>query len=150
MTITLMIECEAWRPARLGARLRRAVQATLADRGKTGSLTILLADDERLRALNAVFRKIDKSTNVLSFPAEDEGGYLGDLALGYGVTSREATEAANTLADHAVHLVVHGTLHLLGYDHIDPVEADAMEAIEIAILANLGIANPYVLSSSQQ
>lgn len=150
MTITVMIENDAWRPVRLGARLRRAARTALADRGTTGSLTILLADDERLRTLNAAFRKIDKSTNVLSFPAAGGDGYLGDLALSYGVTAREATEAGKSLADHAVHLVVHGTLHLLGYDHIDPAEADAMEALEITILANLGIANPYVLSSSEQ
>lgn len=150
MSITLQIEEDSWRPARLMARLRRASALALAEQGASGSLSILLADDARVHALNAAFRKMDKPTNVLSFPAsapEIAEGYLGDIILAYGVCAREAAEAGKTLADHAVHLTVHGTLHLLGFDHIDPAEAEVMEAAEIVILAKLGIADPYVLKS---
>ncbi|MGB8600609.1 MAG: rRNA maturation RNase YbeY [Rhizomicrobium sp.] len=150
MSISVQIVDEAWRPAKLSARLRRGAATALAEMGRKGAVTILMAGDDRLHELNAAFRQMDKSTNVLSFPAsapEVADGYLGDIALAYGVCAREAAEAGKTLSDHAVHLAVHGTLHLIGFDHIDPAEAEVMEAAEISILAKLGIANPYVLKS---
>ena len=86
----------------------------------------------------------DKPTNVLSFPAAASGhGYLGDIAMAYGVSVREAREAGKTLCDHASHLAVHGVLHLLGYDHEADADANLMEPLEVAILAELGIADPY-------
>lgn len=83
---------------------------------------------------------------MLSFPATgQDAGYLGDIAIAYGVAAREAAEAGKTMREHAIHLTVHGVLHLLGYDHETVREARMMEPLEITILAELGIANPYLV-----
>jgi probable rRNA maturation factor len=143
--ITLLVEDAGWRRTRgLNARLRRAAGAALKSAGLSGSLTLLLSSDEKLKALNRDFRGRDKPTNVLSFPAaENPDGYRGDIAIAYGVTSREAKDAGKRLADHASHLVVHGVLHLAGYDHERMRDAKLMEPLEAKILKRLGIANPY-------
>lgn len=150
--VQLVMEDRHWRKAvsNLSADLRRAALATLAHAprgdGRGRGLTILLADDARLAALNARFRGKNKPTNVLSFPAAaSTAGYLGDVAIAYGTTAREAREAGKTLHDHSVHLAVHGVLHLLGYDHETAREARIMEPLEITILAELGIADPYAV-----
>jgi probable rRNA maturation factor len=146
--IALVVEAPEWRKATAGLlpQLRRAARLAWSRGSKKenarNSFTILLADDARLKSLNLDFRGKDKPTNVLSFPAE--GPYLGDIAVAFGVTSREAREARKPFAAHATHLIVHGVLHLLGYDHERATEARSMEQLEIAILAELGIANPYV------
>ena len=117
-------------------------------------LSVRLTSDDEVRSLNAHWRRKDLPTNVLSFPmaeayeldqADEDGPelMLGDVVLAHGVCSREAEEKAIPIADHAAHLVVHGTLHLLGYDHGDPSQADDMEAREARALARLGIADPY-------
>ena len=107
-------------------------------------LVILLTDDETVRDLNARFRGKDKSTNVLSFPApENPEGHLGDIALAYGVCAREAVEQGKPFAYHLQHLVAHGVLHLLGYDHMSDDEAEAMEGLERVVLAGLGVPDPY-------
>jgi probable rRNA maturation factor len=103
---------------------------------------VLLTDDAEMQTLNAQWRAQDKATNVLSFPAPDGFG-LGDIALGYGVVAAEAQAQGKTFKAHAGHLLVHGFLHLLGYDHIETADAEAMEARERAILADLAIADPY-------
>ena len=113
-----------------------------------GPVTLLLTDDDTVRDLNARFRGKDHATNVLSFPAAPQPGLpgpqpLGDLALAFGVCAAEAAAQGKTLADHLRHLVVHGVLHLLGHDHEDDAEAEAMEALEREILAGLGVADPY-------
>ena len=103
-----------------------------------------MASDAKLRALNRDFRGKDKPTNVLSFPAAANAeGYRGDIAIAYGVTAREAKAAGKSFADHAAHLVVHGVLHLAGYDHERARDAKIMEPLEVKILAGLGIADPY-------
>lgn len=107
-------------------------------------LTVLLSNDQHLRELNARFRGRDLPTNVLSFSAPPgSGGYLGDVALALGIAEREAAAAGKRLSDHALHLTVHGVLHLLGYDHVKVSEARTMERLEIAVLHKLGIPNPY-------
>ena len=97
-----------------------------------------------MRELNARFRAKDGPTNVLSFPAAaNPHGHLGDVALAFGVCAREAAEQGKSLADHTQHLVAHGVLHLLGYDHMSDDEAEAMEGLERVVLAGLGVADPY-------
>ena len=112
------------------------------------ALALRLTDDAEMRALNATFRHKDKATNVLSFPSHDaevmdEPSFLGNIAIGYETVRREAEQDGKTFADHLAHLLVHGCLHLVGYDHQDAAEAEAMEALEIMILDDLGLANPY-------
>ena len=117
-------------------------------------LSIRLASDQEVQALNAHWRRKNSPTNVLSFPmaeayeldqVDEEGPelLLGDVILAHGTCKREAEEKAISIEDHTAHLVVHGTLHLLGYDHDDPAQADDMEARETRALARLGITDPY-------
>ena len=144
--ISVIVEDARWQEAMpdLRARLRQAARLALARGGRSGPLTILLADDDVLHRLNCDFRGNDKPTNVLSFPAApNPEGHLGDIAIAFGVTAHEALEAAKPFSDHAVHLAVHGVLHLFGYDHETAAEARHMEPLEVAILAELGIADPY-------
>lgn len=139
-----MIEEPKWRAKRgLSAKLKRAAELARTRGGNAkGTLTILLASDRRLKALNISFRGKDKTTNVLSFPAR-HGDYLGDVAIAYGVTDREARASHKSFADHATHLAVHGVLHLLGYDHETTRAARVMEPLEVAILSELGVDDPY-------
>ncbi|RMB02845.1 rRNA maturation RNase YbeY [Eilatimonas milleporae] len=121
-------------------------------------VSVRLTDDAEVRVLNRTYRGKDKATNILSFPscaADDlpvavdhaaKGGppvLMGDLVLASGVLAREAEAMGKTPEDHLGHLVVHGVLHLLGYDHMDDVEAERMEALEVRVLGTLGIGNPY-------
>lgn len=121
-------------------------------------LSVRLTSDEEVRTLNAQYRHKDKPTNVLSFPmiqpdlietisqnSDDGEVLLGDIVLAHGVCTAEAAERGISVEDHATHLVVHGVLHLLGYDHIEDGEADAMEEIERQALGTLGIADPYLV-----
>ena len=116
-----------------------------------GQVAVLLTDDAAMRALNDQFRGKDNPTNVLSFPAGDPPPGLpaeapvpvGDIALGLEMCVREAAEKQITLEDHTAHLVIHGLLHLLGYDHISSEDAARMEGLEIALLAQMNIKNPY-------
>lgn len=140
--ITLVVEDEGWRAHRgVQARLKLAAEAARKAGKLKGDVTILLSGNARLEALNHDFRGKNKPTNVLSFPGA--GGYAGDIAIAYGVTSKEARDADKKFIDHATHLVVHGMLHLAGYDHERPKDARLMEPLEIKILARLGIADPY-------
>lgn len=124
------------------SKLRRAAQLALESARRSGELTVLLTNDAALAELNRHFRKKPAPTNVLSFPSLQQG-YLGDVALAYGVMSREAAAAGKIPANHAIHLVVHGVLHLLGYDHETARQAMAMESLEADILRQMGIADPY-------
>ena len=144
--------------------VRRAAEAAVAESAFPDLLTVSrpielsvrLTSDEEVRKLNAEWRGKDKPTNVLSFPmaeayeleAAGEDGpelLLGDVVLARGVCEAEAREKHLKVEDHAAHLIVHGTLHLLGYDHQDDSEAEDMERREIAALARLGIADPYLV-----
>lgn len=121
----------------------------------TVSISISLADNDEVQQLNAQYRGKDRPTNVLSFPmlgrdyldtlsdTNDREILLGDMILARETCVSEAEEKGISLADHTSHLIVHGMLHLLGYDHIDEVEGDHMEALEVKALASLGLRNPY-------
>jgi probable rRNA maturation factor len=163
--LEIAVEAEGWNASLPEAErlIGRAVTATLAaacpDIGPDLSwigISLLLTDDGEIRRLNAEWRGFDKPTNVLSFPAtetvagevpepEFEGVplELGDIALALETCRREAEDQGKRLGDHVVHLTVHGVLHLLGYDHLVDDEAEIMEALEVRILAGLGIADPY-------
>lgn len=151
MTVEVEVEVEveddAWRLLRdVEAKVVHAAIAALAGgaEARTADIVVLLTGDEAVRALNARFRDKDQPTNVLSFPAAARSGpHLGDIALAHGVCAREAASQGKRLEDHLAHLVVHGVLHLLGYDHTEEGEAEAMEARERTVLAGLGVADPY-------
>jgi probable rRNA maturation factor len=146
---------------RARALARETIAATIAEsgleKGEGAEVSLCLADDALLQALNLRWRGLDKPTNVLSFPAAAAGRapadaaadcararlQLGDIALAYETLAREAGELGVSLADHYRHLVAHGFLHLLGYDHETASEADRMEALETRIMARLGAAAPY-------
>lgn len=121
-------------------------------------ISVRLTSDDEVHALNRQYRQKDKPTNVLSFPmvqpdlidtvsqnSDDGELLLGDIVLAHGVCEREAAEKGVSVQEHATHLLVHGTLHLLGYDHMGDDEAEAMEEIERQALATLGIADPYLV-----
>jgi len=142
-----------WRTA-LPARdlAREAITASLAECGLAlpagAELCIHLADDAHVRELNARWRGLDKPTNVLSFPAFEasqlgRARLLGDIVLAYETLAREAVDEDKPLADHYRHLVVHGFLHLIGFDHEVEADAERMEALETRVLARLGVADPY-------
>jgi probable rRNA maturation factor len=146
--IDVEIEDSAWTTALADAEIlaRAAAEATLASEGAVGEgVSLLLTDDATVRDLNVRFRQQDKPTNVLSFPApQNPERFLGDVALAYGVCAREAQEQGKPLAHHLQHLVAHGVLHLLGYDHMSDAEADEMEGLERVVLAGLGVPDPYL------
>jgi probable rRNA maturation factor len=134
---------------------RRAIEACCAlaevELQEGAEVGVQLASDAQVR-VNRQWRDIDKPTNVLSFPAFSTAGLaiapmLGDIVLAYETTRDEASAEGKTLSDHAAHLVIHGFLHLLGFDHASDAEAETMEGLETRILATLGIADPYAPSS---
>jgi probable rRNA maturation factor len=154
MIVSIEVEDEAWSAlADLERVTERAVAAALAavpDAGDSAAVDVLFTDDSAMTAINAEWRGKNSATNVLSFPTPDDmpitgedERLLGDIVLASGVVSREAEEQGKTLHEHTVHLIVHGTLHLLGYDHADDAEAEEMEQLEAEILKGLGIPNPY-------
>lgn len=160
--IDIRIEAAAWRGALedaadvcRGAALAAMAVAPPAAHG--AALSVLLTDDATMQALNRTFRGLNEATNVLSFASGDvdaaaddrlepapDAVLLGDIAIGFGVSAREADEAEKPLADHLRHLIVHGVLHLLGYDHEDDADAEKMERLETEILTGLGVPDPYV------
>ncbi|ATJ81852.1 rRNA maturation RNase YbeY [Halomonas beimenensis] len=135
------------------AELEAWVDAVLAQHPDEArnELTVRFVDAEESRALNRDYRDKDKPTNVLSFPFECPPGValplLGDLVICHPVVLAEARDQDKTAVDHYAHMVIHGTLHLLGYDHLEDDEAEVMEALERDILAGLGIDDPYLTPS---
>ena len=142
----------------VAATLRTTPYADILTAGYMAEISVRLTNDAEVHALNRQYRQKDKPTNVLSFPmvqddlletlADSDDGevLLGDIILARGVCEREAAEKGVTTQEHATHLIVHGTLHIVGYDHIADDEAEAMEDIERAALSQLGIADPYVVT----
>jgi probable rRNA maturation factor len=125
--------------------LRRAIaQAQREASSGAAEIAIVLTDDSEIRELNRTWRKQDKPTNVLSFPAAGSGDkHLGDIVIAFETVAREAKAENKAIEHHLAHLAVHGYLHLLGHDHDDDNQAEEMERLETAILARLGIADPY-------
>ena len=150
-----------WKPlARKAAEaaILESAYPELAASDRPVEISVTLSGDDQVRALNAKWRGKDKPTNVLSFPMADERDLsranvaeaellLGDIIIAHGVCEAEAAEKGVSVDTHATHLLVHGTLHLLGYDHHDEREAADMEAREVRALARLGIANPYEVTA---
>ena len=149
------LDWEARAAEAAAAALALTPWAGLADAAPLVEIAVRLTDDAEVHTLNRDFRGKDKPTNVLSFPqvqadlldtlsnSDDGEILLGDIVLARETCAREAAEKGISIPDHATHLIVHGTLHLVGYDHMDDASATAMEALEVKALASLGIANPY-------
>ena len=159
--VEISVQDERWAEPGLKALAKRAVKATLADLGLgKHSISLLGCDDARISVLNAAFRGKAGPTNVLSWPAVDlspakDGdapavpkpkSALGDVAIAFETCLREACEQGKTLQDHVTHLIIHATLHLIGYDHLRKRDAARMETLETKVLASLGVSDPYHVS----
>jgi probable rRNA maturation factor len=154
MSVSIEVEDEAWRMLDgLEGRAQRVVAATLDGVGAapgTCEIALLFTGDDTIAALNAEWRGKQGPTNVLSFPAPSgmpvprgEPRPLGDVVLAHGVIAREAAQQGKSLHDHTAHLIVHGVLHLLGFDHETGADAEDMERLETSILKGLGVSDPY-------
>ncbi|HFQ16005.1 MAG TPA: rRNA maturation RNase YbeY [Rhodobacteraceae bacterium] len=150
MLIEVLVEEPLWRDADLEALAGRACGAVLGHLGLAAAqaeISLLGCDDRRIAALNRQFRDKPAATNVLSWPSGWQPGMpvgeLGDIAIAYQTCAREARDQGKDLDDHVTHLLVHATLHLLGYDHMHEKEAALMEGLEAEILGILGISDPY-------
>lgn len=161
MLTDTLIEDSRWTRAGLPTLAETAAAATLTHLGlnpEDWDITVLGCDDARIAALNTEFRDKPRPTNVLSWPSEERGAEtpgtapalpagpdpeLGDIAIAFDTCMSEAEATDTPLADHATHLIIHATLHLLGYDHIRDQDATLMEAIEVEILGKLGLPDPY-------
>ena len=160
MSVDCVVEDDRW--GDIDALAQLATDATLERLGLEPSvfeIGLLACDDARIAVLNADFRDKPKATNVLSWPSEERGAVidgemplspqpapdpeLGDIAIAYDTCAREADEAGKSMRDHTLHLIVHGTLHLLGFDHERDRDATLMEGLETEILGKLGIPDPY-------
>ena len=149
--IDINVTAPAWETlGDLDALARRAVRASLEISGArlapVCELSVTFCDDAEIRALNAQWRAQDKPTNVLSFPTPGklaQRPLLGDIVIAYETVAREAGEQGKTLADHTAHMIIHGFLHLIGYDHESLDEAEAMEALERRVARALGMSDPY-------
>ena len=146
LELDLQLASEAGAPSE--AQFRQWCELALRQRSADSEMTIRLVDEPEARELNHTWRQKDYATNVLSFPADVPDEFLdipllGDLVICIAVVEREANEQSKALEAHWAHLVIHGCLHLLGYDHIEDEEAEEMEALERTLLAELGHPDPY-------
>ena len=152
LAVDIVVESPLWKAQRgADAMLRRALAAAGALVPSDGELAVVLTDDAAIRALNRDWRSKDAATNVLSFPAKEARPdrraprLLGDIVIAYETVAREAAAEGKPFMHHLAHLAVHGFLHLVGYDHEANEDAEAMEGLEIAILARLEVPDPYLL-----
>jgi probable rRNA maturation factor len=151
LIIEARVDCAGWNALPgLETMAAESLQAALDESGdiltEDAEVSLLFCDDAQIRDLNCKYRGHDKPTNVLSFPGPEPietAHVLGDIAIAHETVAREAQEQGKTLGQHCRHMIVHGFLHLLGYDHEDEGEAEAMEAMEIRILKRFGVDSPY-------
>jgi probable rRNA maturation factor len=163
--VETMVEDARWEAFGLAPLAERAARAALSGAGLPAegfSISLMGCDDARIAALNADFRGKPQPTNVLSWPSDERGAEfagevpeppepgdpddpesLGDIAISWETCAREAEVQGKPMADHVTHLIVHGVLHLLGYDHIEEEDAAVMEGLEVRVLASLGVSDPY-------
>ncbi|MCC6949207.1 MAG: rRNA maturation RNase YbeY [Bradyrhizobiaceae bacterium] len=154
-TIDFSVESPRWDNV-TGAQktIRAAIEAALeSESARETGVSVVLTDDARMRALNRAWRGKDAPTNVLSFPAAEDpheaARFLGDIVLAIETIEREAADECKPLSQHLAHLAVHGTLHLLGFDHERDEDADTMERREREILAALGVPDPYAATGER-
>lgn len=148
VTLDLQLVCANTEGLPSEADFQRWVDGVIPAFQQEAELTIRLVDEAESHTLNMTYRGKDRPTNVLSFPFEcppeiDDFPLLGDLVICRQVVEKEAAEQKKTTEEHWAHMVVHGCLHLLGYDHIDDAEAEEMEALEVELMAAMNYANPY-------
>lgn len=161
MPVEVIVEDPRWDDLSIPDLSAGAVDATLAELGLDPAafeVSLLACDDARVATLNADFRGKPQPTNVLSWPSQERGApragdhpvppdpaapEIGDIALAFDTCAREAAEAGKSMQAHTTHLIVHGTLHLLGYDHVRDADATLMEGLESRILGKLGLDDPY-------
>jgi len=158
LAVELAIDCSKWEAlGDLEAIAAKCLDAALEESDETpldgAEVSFLFCDDARVHALNLQFRGKDRPTNVLSFPTPEpleSARVLGDIVLAYETIAREANEQQKSLADHSRHMIVHGFLHLLGFDHENEADAAEMEALEVRILGKLGVENPYCVNGESE
>lgn len=154
LSVDILCRCGLWREmlpdeSPVERAVRAAVEVAAASRGPRLQISVLLTSDREVRDLNREWRGKDEPTNVLSFPVGPHGESptqacpLGDIVLAAETVGREAADTDRAVAHHTAHLVVHGVLHLLGFDHEFEDDADRMEALEVRILESIGVADPY-------
>ena len=147
LEIDVQVASPLWQAQPLAEQtVRAAIAAAAAELAADGEVSVLLTDDASIRALNRDWRKLDKPTNVLSFPAAKQAGsaLLGDIVVAYETLARECDDEGRDILHHLAHLSVHGFLHLLGYDHQTDSQAEAMEGLESRIMRSMNMPDPYL------
>lgn len=152
--IDISIDCESWSNIKYESIAQKAIEQAIRLANvvirEGAEVSVLLTNDNAIQILNREWRGKNKPTNVLSFPGSDDletALILGDIVVAYETTMREATEEQKSFDDHFTHLIVHGCLHLLGFDHETSEEAEEMENLERLVLAQLGVTDPYLDTS---
>jgi probable rRNA maturation factor len=147
LSVDVLIQSPEWKEERgAEAAVRQAIKAAADEiSAPGGEVVVVLTDDAAIRKLNKQWRRVDKATNVLSFPASKGSAMLGDIVVAYETLKRESKDEGKEFIHHLSHLAVHGFLHLMGYDHQNDSDADVMEELERAILRRLKIPDPYLV-----
>jgi probable rRNA maturation factor len=151
MNLEISVECDSWNEEDVKLTTKECAEAVFLEMGLDGNnleICFLFTDNEEMRVLNKTYRGMDKPTNVLSFPMETPSEdadccMLGSIALAFEIIAQEALDQGKSTQNHLKHLIVHGLLHLMRYDHVEESDAEQMEALEIVILEKLGVKNPY-------
>jgi len=147
LEIDIQVASPLWQVQPLAEEtVRTAIAAAAMELAADGEVSVLLTDDASIRTLNRDWRKLDKPTNVLSFPAAKQAGsaLLGDIVIAYETLARECEDEGRDVLHHLAHLSVHGFLHLLGYDHQTDSQAEAMEGLESRVMRSMNMPDPYL------